>query len=547
MVMVSEIRQEYKDNPLQETQNNGYQIQQSLESRNQLGKLVIKHISQDSPREALMLYQQIRRKGPYFLGIVPLILKACASMSLPTYGKSLHGEAIKNGGDSDVLVGTSLIDMYGKCGDVKDSRKMFDCMPERTVVTWNAMIGGYIRNGDMESASRIFGEMPTRSPVTWNEMIGGFAKSGDLVKARCMFDQMPSELRNVVTWTVMVDGYASKGEMAAARPLFENMPERNFFVWSSMISGYCKIGDVKEARDIFDQIPARNLVNWNALISGYTQNGFAEEALEAFRKMQDEGFEPNEVTVVSILSACSQLGLLDVGKDIHLMINNTGIKLNQFVENALIDMYAKCGDLANARLIFETMECRNVACWNSIISGLATHGQSEEAVEFFRKMEELNEKPDEITFLSLLSACAHGGLADEGLEIFSKMEKYGLVASIKHCGCVVDLLGRVGRLQDAHDFIKKMPMKPNDAVWGAFLGACHIYSDKNMAEKVLEEVGTPDFTLDSSNDSHYVLMSNIFAASDSWEKAERVRMEMVNKGLEKTLGHSSLVLVKTEM
>ncbi|RQO86630.1 hypothetical protein POPTR_002G072500v4 [Populus trichocarpa] len=505
-----------------------------------------KHVSNGSYREAIVLYNQIRSKGVYFLGLVPLVLKACAYVSVLNCGKSLHGEAIKHGVDSNVRIGTSLVSMYAKCGDIPDSRKLFEYMPERNVVTWNAMISGYGKNGDMKSASVLFDKMSTRNAVSWIEMIDGFARSGDMVAARRTFNEVPFELKNVVTWTVMIDGYASKGEMEAARLLFEDMPQRNFFVWSSMISGYCKIGNVKEARAIFDRVPVRNLVNWNSLICGYSQNGFCEEALDAFGKMQNEGYEPDEVTVVGVLSACAQLSLLDVGKDVHKMICAKGMKLNEFVVNALVDMYAKCGDLTGARLIFERMTNKNNACWNSMISGFAVHGKTKEALEFFGRMEESNEKPDEITFLSVLSACVHGGFVEVGLEIFSKMERYGLSASIKHYGCLVDLLGRAGRIQDAYHLIKSMPMKPNDTVWGAFLGACRIHMDNDMVEQVVEDVCTSDSSVDSGNDPHYALLLNIYAGSGSWEKAGRVSMVMADRGLQKTSGRSSLMLENTE-
>ncbi|XWS25023.1 hypothetical protein CRYUN_Cryun27aG0035200 [Craigia yunnanensis] len=501
-------------------------------------------LSQGTPKQVLSLYTQIRQNGVYILGLVPLIFKACASVSTQTYGKSLHAESIKSGVYIDLHTASSLLNMYSKCGNLVDSRKVFDEMPERNVVTWNAMIAGYLKNGDRESALDLFEKMPIRrNSVTWIEMIDGFAKSRDTLKARRFFDKVPLELRNVVTWTVMVDGYSANGELEAARELFEMMPERNFFVWSSMIFGYCKRGDIKEARDIFDRIPIRNLVNWNSLISGYAQNGFCEEALEMFRKMQSEGFEPDEVTITSVLSACAQLGELDVGKEIHYLIKGKGMKVNQFVLNALLDMYAKCGDLAHARLIFEGMSHthRTSACWNSMILGFAIHGQSKEALEFFRRMEELNDMPDDITFLSLLSACAHGGFVDEGLDIFSKMETYGLVASIKHYGCLVDLLGRAGRLKEAFDLIKRMPIKPNDVVWGALLGACRVHLDTNMVEQVMQEIGRVDHDVDSGDNSHYVLLANIYAASDRWEKAEKMRTAMVNKGFQKTPGLSSVM------
>ncbi|KAK8522485.1 hypothetical protein V6N13_115453 [Hibiscus sabdariffa] len=499
------------------------------------------HLSQGTPDQVLSLHTQVRRQGLYILGLVPLIFKACASASAQIYGKSLHSESIKFGVFMDFHIASSLLSMYSRCRNLIDSRKVFDEMPERNVVTWNAMIGGYLKNGDTESALGLFEKMSIgRNSVTWIEMIDGFAKSGDTLRARQFFDKVPLELSNVVTWTVMVDGYNANGELEAARKIFEMMPERNYFVWSSMISGFCKRGDVKEARKFFDRIPVRNLVNWNSMISGYAQNGFCEEALEMFRKMQNEGFEPDEVTITSVLSACAQLGELDVGKEIHFRVKTKGMKVNQFVSNALLDMYAKCGDLGQAKSIFEGMRHRKTACWNSMISGFAIHGKSEEALEFFKRMEESNEMPDDITFLSVLSACAHGGCVDEGLEIFSKMETYGIVASIKHYGCLVDLLGRAGRLEEAFDLVKRMPMKPNDAVWGALLGACRIHMDTSMLEQVMQEVGVEN-DLDSGDNSHHVLLSNIYAASDRWEKAEKMRMAMVNKGFQKTPGLSSII------
>lgn len=452
----------------------------------------------------------------------------------------MHAESIKGGVDCEVMVGTSLVDMYAKCGNVVDSRKVFDYMPERNVVTWNAMIGGYLRNKDTRSASILFEKMSVRNGVTWIEMIDGFAKGGDTTTARQLFNGVPPELRNVVTWTVMVDGYTGNGEMEAAREFFEEMPQRNFFAWSSMISGYCKKGDVKEAKTIFDRIPVRNLVNWNSLISGYAQNGFCEEALEAFREMLAEGFEPDEISIVSALSACAQLGLLDAGKEIHCMIHRKGIRVNVFVLNGLVDMYAKCGDLAVARLVFDRIPDKSTTCWNAMISGYATHGQCKEALEFFCRMENSNKMPDDITFISVLSACAHGGYVDKGIEIFFKMEKYGLQASIKHYGCLVDLLGRVGRLKEAYDLIKRMPMKPNDTVWTAMLGACRVHLDMEMTEEIMKE-STQNLNMVTANDSLYVLLSHIYATSDSWEKAERMRTFMVNQGSQKIPGCSSVM------
>ncbi|KAM3269513.1 hypothetical protein P3S67_030395 [Capsicum chacoense] len=319
---------------------------------------------------------------------------------------------------------------------------------------------------------------------------------------------------NVVTCSVTVDAYASNGDMDAARELFEMMPRRNFYVWSSMISGYFKKGDVKSAKGIFDRMTTKSLVNWNSLICGYTQNGLCEDALEAFIKMQDE-----------------------VGKDIHKMIIRKGIELNQYVLNGLVGMYAKCGDLGNAKLIFEGMKVKNDAPWNSLISGFANHGHCVEAINFFERMDSSGVKPNDITFLSVRSACAHAGFVEEGLEIFSRMEKYALTPSIKHYGCLVDLLGRAERLKEACDLIKGMPVTPNKTVLGALLGACWVHSDTNVMGKLLKDFG---------DDAHYVILSNIYAAAERWEKAERMRFASSNKRSQKTPGCSLVMLDRQE-
>ncbi|CAH1443091.1 unnamed protein product [Lactuca virosa] len=472
-------------------------------------------ISDGAPKEALLIYTQNRRNPLNLLSVLPLVFKACAILSLNNYGKSLHSESIKAGLLSDVVVGTSMVNMYGKCCNVIDARKVFDEMPVKNVVTWNAMISGYMKNRETQPALQLFNKMSDRTSVSWIEMITGYARTGDTIMARSFFDQVPFPLKNVMTWTVMVDAYASNGDMKAAEDVFEAMPERNFFVWSSMVSGYFKKGDVESGETIFNRIPFRNLVNWNSLISGYSQNGLCEKALEAFAKMESDGFEPDEVSFTSALSACAQLGSLKT-----------------------VDMYAKCGDLMNARLIFEDMmeSERNDSCWNAMISGFTIHGHCREALEFFDRMEKSKVTPNEITFLSVLSACAHAGFVEEGLETFGKMGKYGLVANVKHYGCLVDILGRAGRLKDAYRVVTEMPVRPNESVWGALLGACRVHSDMEMANRVVEKVNA------ELTQCGYVVMSNMYAASERWEKAESLRNLMFHERVQKTVGLSSVHL-----
>ncbi|XP_078434950.1 pentatricopeptide repeat (PPR-like) superfamily protein [Wolffia australiana] len=466
--------------------------------------------------------------------VLPLLLKACGKLKLLSLGETFHGVFLKEGLTTELCVGTTLVSMYGKCGAVADARKLFDEMGQTNTVTCNAMIAGYCDGRDVAAAQRLFDEMADRTPVTWTVMMQGLAKAGDMAAARELFDRTPPRMKTVVTWTALVQGYAAKGLMAAAREVFEEMPSRNFFAWSSMIAGYFKAGCPDDAREVFDRMPERNLVNWNALIAGYAQSGLFNEAIDCFRRMMAEGFEPDEVTSASALSACAQAGSLELGRDIHGLIERSSITVNQFVLNGLVDMYAKCGDLPAAERIFrkKTKNRKNRACWNAMISGLASHGRSEEALGLFSEMEGEGEVPCGVTCLAVLSACSHGGFLEQGLEIFARMEtKYGVVPTVEHYGCLIDLLGRAGRVKEACQVMRTMPMDKNDAIWGALLGACRVHGEEQLAEEIALEAG-----LRSRDDDRFVFLANIYAASSRWEEAEQMR----NQAGRKIPGCSSL-------
>lgn len=340
-------------------------------------------------------------------------------------------------------------------------------------------------------------------------------------------------------WAVMLGGYVGNREMEAARVFFEEIPEKNSFVWSLMISGCFRVGDVDEAGGVFSRVEVRDLVVWNSLITGYAKNGYSDGAIDAFYEMQGEGFEPDAVTVSSVLSACAQSGRLDVGREVHSLINRIGIELNEFVSNALIDMYAKCGDLENATSVFESLSLRSVACWNSMISCLANHGKGREALEMFRTMDT---EPDEITFLAGLTACVHGGFLVEGLKIFLEMKTKDVKPNVKHFGCLVHLLGLSGKLKEAYGLVREMPVKPNDTVLGALLGACKVHMDTEMAEQVIKMIETAGSVMKGDSENHLVLISNLYAHAERWQTAEMLRVEMEKRGLQKSTGLSSLVL-----
>ncbi|KAJ6966061.1 pentatricopeptide repeat-containing protein [Populus alba x Populus x berolinensis] len=243
-------------------------------------------------------------------------------------------------------------------------------------------------------------------------------------------------------------------------------------------------------------------------------------------KLEDEAVRPNEVTVVSVLAACADLGDLDLGRSVHEYSTKSGFERNVHVCNTLIDMYVKCGCLENARRVFYEMEERTVVSWSAMIAGLAMHGQADV-------------KPNGVTFIGLLHACSHMGLIDEGRRFFASMTAdYGVIPQIEHYGCVVDLFSRAGLLEEAREFILSMPIKPNGVVWGALLGGCKVHKNIDLAEEAIKHLSE----LDPLNDGYYVVISNIYAEAERWEDAARVRKLMKDRGVKKTSGWSSITV-----
>lgn len=354
--------------------------------------------------------------------------------------------------------------------------------------------------------------------------------------AQKLFDEM--SVRDVVSWNTLVAGFCLSGQVDKARVVFDGMVERSLVSWSTMISGYAKVGNLEEARRLFDSMPERNVVSWNAMIAGYAQNEKYSDAVELFRQMQQVGrLAPNDVTLVSVLSACAHLGALDLGKWIDWFIRRKGMELGLFLGNALADMYAKCGCITEARRVFDKMQERDVISWSIIITGLAMNGHADEAFECFDRMIKQGEKPNDITFMGLLTACTHVGLVEKGLEYFDMMDQtYGIVPKIEHYGCVVDLLSRAGRLDEAEKLINLMPVKPNVIVWGALLGGCRIYKDVERGEQVVHRI----LELESDHSGSYVYLANIYASMGRLDDAAKCRLRMRDNGVMKMPGCSWL-------
>ncbi|KAF9614679.1 hypothetical protein IFM89_019807 [Coptis chinensis] len=334
--------------------------------------------------------------------------------------------------------------------------------------------------------------------------------------------------------------YTCCGVTDVAKRFFDKMAEKDVVTWNIMITHFSKQDDDMElARKLFDEMPERSVRSWTAMIAGYVQCGNPKEAIRMFTDMEAAGGKPNEVTVVAVLAACADLGALDLGRRVHEYLNQCGFGRNVRVCNTLIDMYIKCGCLEIARDVFYEMKERTVVSWSAMIGGYAMHGQAEEALKLFSKMSRIGIRPNGVTFIGLLHACSHMGLVDEGRGFFSSMTKdYEIIPQIEHYGCMVDLLSRSGLLQEAHEFIKNMPIKANGVVWGALLGGCKVHKNVELAEEAIKHL----LVLDPLNDGYYVVLSNVYADAERWEDAARVRMLMRDQGVKKTPGWSSITV-----
>ncbi|XP_039145663.1 pentatricopeptide repeat-containing protein At5g15300-like [Dioscorea cayenensis subsp. rotundata] len=317
------------------------------------------------------------------------------------------------------------------------------------------------------------------------------------------------------------------------------MPCKDLVSWNVMITGYVKQGNMESARELFDQVPQRDVVTWNTMITGYVRFGTHEEAMKMVVEMQQAGERPDEVTMLSLLSACSDSGALDVGEKIHqaLLEIHSRNDLNVVLGNALVDMYAKCGCIEKALEVFNGMREKDVSSWNSIIGGLAFHGHAEESISLFEEMRKKRTKPNDITFVSVLVACSHGGMVERGREYFKLMRtEYGIEPNVRHYGCMVDILGRAGFLEEASKFVDEMKVEPDAIVWRALLGACRIHGNVDLGEHANKQL----LKLRGGASGDYVLLSNIYASMGKWGGKEKLRKLMDDRKVAKEAGFAQI-------
>ncbi|XP_057975794.1 pentatricopeptide repeat-containing protein At1g19720 [Malania oleifera] len=437
----------------------------------------------DRSIQALELFREMLLTGVEPSGVTLTCgISACASCKAIREGKELHSTAVKMGLIGDVLVRNSLIDMYSKCGELEAAWQVFDMFSKRDVYTWNSMIGGYCQSGYCGKAYNLFVQMQES-------------------------DVSP----NVVTWNVMISGYMQNGDVDQAMDIFQEMEK--------------------------DGLIKRNTASWNSLIAGYLQNGQKNNALRIFRQMQSLSFEPNSVTILSVLPACANLVAAKKVKEIHGCVLRRNLKRGLPIANLLIDTYAKSGNIIYSRTIFDGMSSKDIVSWNSLISGYVLHGLSNAALGLFDEMGRMGLKPNRGTFVSIICAYSLAGMVDEGKQVFSSMtEDYKILPGLDHYSAMIDLFGRSGRLGEAVEFTKDMTVHPDSSIWASLLTASRIHGNIGLAI----HAGECLLELEPGNTLIHRLILQIYAVyGKSVDSLKMKKLEKEN-GAIKSLGSSRI-------
>lgn len=542
----------------------------------------------------------------------PSLLKACGGLRRVDYGEKIHTHLIKTGFLSDVVITSSLMSVYAKCGVFVSALKLFDEMPERDLACWNNVISCYYQSGQWEKAleyfesmrstglrpdsvsfttaisscgrmsdlergvriheevlnsglvvddyvaaalvdmygkcgckeraKEVFNEIKIKSLVSWNAMIGSYSQIGDSVSCiELLVRMIEGKLRpNSTTISTLLVACAKSARLQHGRLIHGYMIRNNVFsdiyVESSLVDLYFKCGRVALAENMFRMMPKSNIVSWNVMISGYVSAGCYLEALGVYDDMRAAGVRPDAITLTSALTACSQLAALERGKEFHKFITESRLNSNQVLMGALLDMYAKCGAVNEAESVFNQLSKRDLVSWTSMIAAYGSHGQASEALKLFDEMLQARITPDRVTFLAVISACSHAGLVDEGQRFFSSMAKdYGIRPTIAEYSCVIDLLGRAGRLREAYEMLQQNSHIRDDVdLLSTLFAACHLHGDLELGVKVANLL----IEKDPDDPSTYVVLEKMYAANKKWDEARKIRFKMKELGLKKSPGCS---------
>ncbi|KAJ4727005.1 Pentatricopeptide repeat-containing protein [Melia azedarach] len=440
----------------------------------------------------------------------PGVLTACAAVSAHDFGAQLHCCIVRAGFEANVFVQSALVDMYAKCRDLKSARRLLETMEIDDKVSWNSMIVGCVRQGFQVEALSLFKKMHKRGmkfdDFTYPSVLNCFASNMDMSNAKsvhCLIVQTGFEGYNSVN-NALVDMYAKQGSLGCALTVFNCMQDKD-------------------------------VISWTSLVTGCAHNGSYEEALKYFCAMRTTGICPDQIVVASILSACAALTVLEYGRQVHATCLKSGLGSSLSLDNSLVMMYAKCGCIEDANQVFDSMQTRDVITWTALIVGYAQNGKGKDSLQFYDQMVASGTKPDFITFIGLLFACSHDGLLENARHYFESMDKvYGIKPGPEHYACMIDLLGRSGKLAEAKQLLNQMAVEPDATIWKALLSACRVHGDLELGERAANNL----FQMEPTNATPYILLSNMYSAAGKWEDAARIRKLMKSRGISKEPGCS---------
>ncbi|XXG49052.1 hypothetical protein AAC387_Pa02g3335 [Persea americana] len=479
--------------------------------------LLTGYIRNSQPEIAVQVYQELLQAGccptNYTLGAV---LSACSSLGSVELGEQIHGHGIKYQLVSDTSMGNSLCSFYSKFRSLESAVKVFNVIPEKNVISWTAIMSACADNGNCERGLRFFIDM----------LLG---------------DAEPNEftLTSVLSMCCIMQA-VDLGEQVHSLCIKLGL-ESNLPVMNAIMYLYLKCGRVVEARRLFDGVETLTLMTWNGMIAGHAQLMANEkddvaahrsgiEALNIFLKLKRSSMKPDLYTFSSVLSICSGLVALDQGEQIHAQTIKTGFLSDVVVGSALVNMYNKCGSIEKASKAFVEMSTRTLISWTSMITGFSQHGRSKEALQLFEDMRLAGVRPNMITFVGVLAACSHAGMVDEALAYFAVMKnEYGIKPITDHYACIIDMFVRLGRLDEAFDFIKRMSFEPNEFIWSNLIAGCRSHGNMELAFYAADRL----LELKPKDAETYILLLNMYVSAGRWNEVSRVRKMMKDEKLGK--------------
>lgn len=478
-----------------------------------------------------------------------LLHTQCATMARL---RQLHGALVKSGLAKDPIAASRVVAfLAGKGRDVAYAARLVRHHPRPNAFMWNTAIRALSDGPGPDAAVALFLDM-LRSPTpperrTFPSLFASYARLG----VRADDDGAGAALHGMVlklglagdayVRNSMIAMYASWGRADEALLLYGQCGQAfDVVACNSAIVALTRAGRVDEAREVFDAMPARTVATWSAMVSAYSRAARCQDAVELFSAMQASGVEPNANVLVSVLGCCAALGALEQGAWVHAYIDKHGVAMNALVVTALVDMYCKCGSIHKARHVFDASRSQGLAklsSWNAMMLGLAVHGQCQEALALFSELETYGLSPDNVTFITILMAYGHSGMADEAKALFSAMEReYAVTPGIEHYGCLVDALARAGRLGEAEDVIRTMPMRPDTAIWGALLSGCRLHGDAEAGARAASGA----MECDPQDSGAYVLAASVLARDGEVGAGVSVRERMRVEGVAKVPGCSMI-------